>query len=62
MLKMQTNSPLSRSKVSNTEKKFFSLSLHLFFVSLQRNSKEYEEKSINPFDNSNHLYGGMPAE
>lgn len=62
MLKMQTNSPLSRSKVSNTEKKVFFIVFTSFFVSLQRNSKEYEEKSINPFDNSNHLYGGMPAE
>lgn len=46
MLKMQTNSPLSRSKVSNTEKKFFSLSLHLFLYLCSEIQKSMKKKAL----------------
>lgn len=46
MLKMQTNSPLSRSKVSNTEKKLFSLSLHLFLYLCSEIQKSMKKKAL----------------
>lgn len=53
---------LPHCKVCNTEKISFLIVFASYFVSLQRNTSEHEENSINPFDNSNLFYGWMPAK